>query len=304
MNGLPIGMMMQRRQNARVAIPAGGGESGYTAASTWQNTGLWAPTGNVPRDDSARIPADVMSWAGTEIPGEFQLQTAVKRPGKSHALQITYPGTGTHVSREPNFNLGRRMGGEGQTIWVEWWMRVGGTFAPNAGTKKMFQMWNAAYTWSSTIGLSFITDPDGAVQLQQAITGSGIDAPGFTGTYYTGVFFTPTQTYPSGITRLVAPSSSVTPTIMALDTWHQIRVKVRWSSSFLALDGRFQVFVDGVLFQDSGNCNIHNNRDERNAGAPIGLQMGYIMGYANNGYTANSPWYWSDFSVSTINPGW
>jgi hypothetical protein len=246
-----------------------------------------------------------MSWGGSTVLGEVELQTAVKRPGKSHALQITYPNSGTDSNREPNFNLGQRMGGEGQTLWIEFWLRVSGNYAPNAGTKKLFQMWNTFYTTSATIGLSWMPQADGGVLLQQAISGSGVDQAGFDGVnYYTGVTFTPNKTYPAGPQYLFKTAASGVSAMMALDTWHQIRVKVKWASSFLATDGRFQVFVDGTLFQDSGNCNIHNNAWERTTGQPIGLQSGYIMGYANNGFTANTSFFWSDFSVSTINPGW
>ena len=245
-----------------------------------------------------------MSWGGSESAGAIELQTAVRRPGKSHALQITYPNSGTDSNREPNFNLGQRMGGEGQTIWIEFWLRVSGNYAANTGTKKMLQMWNTVYTDSTTIGLAWLPQADGGVILQQAISGSGVGQPGYTGVDYTGVFFTPSQTYPAGPQYLFKTAASGVSAMMSLDTWHQLRVKVKWASSFLATDGRFQVFVDGVLFQDSGNCNIHNNLWERTNARPLGLQSGYLMGYANNGFTSNTSFFWSDFSVSTVNPGW
>lgn len=285
----------------RGGVVAGGGQgSPYTFAYDF-DVGELAPTASGGPDPYQYTPQPSWSSSGGS------LQTAVKRPGKTHALRFHFdrPGEGDY-GPERRFVWGQPIGGEGRTVWFEWWNYVGVDFYAlgSAGESKWFQFWNKAYTWSATIGCSLRPDGAGGYNCLQAISGSGVDQAGFTGEYYTGVFFTPNPTYPSGPTKLIRPAGASPSGALIPGQWHKVRMEVTWASSFLAVDGRYRIWIDDALFQDSGAVNIHNNRDERLSGDPIALTGGYLMGYSNTGYQNDVSWYWSDLTITNVNPGW
>jgi hypothetical protein len=81
--------------------------------------------------------------------------------------------------------------------------------------------------------------------------------------------------------------------------WVQIRIHARAADSKEAANGVLQLWADGVLHVD-----MHGLDLAPNPGGNRFFRNGYLMGWANSGFTEATNVYIDDFKIFRSNPGW
>lgn len=81
--------------------------------------------------------------------------------------------------------------------------------------------------------------------------------------------------------------------------WVQVRIHARVADSKTAANGVFQMWVDGAL-----GVNLQNLPLAASAGGNNWFRNGYLMGWANSGFTQTTSVYLDDFKIFRSSPGW
>ena len=80
--------------------------------------------------------------------------------------------------------------------------------------------------------------------------------------------------------------------------WIQIRVHVKLATDDSTNDGLVELFADGNLVISAPNLPFHSTASGHY------FRNGYLLGWSNSGYDADTEFKIDDFKVYTANPGW
>ncbi|HTY05032.1 MAG TPA: hypothetical protein VMC86_00820 [Gemmatimonadales bacterium] len=235
------------------------------------------------------------TWAGGagSSGGAAAISADISHSG-TQSLKLTYVGvdTGQDDWEEQYFVL--KPAGQGlKEVWMEWYVYFPSNYAyrskESPNNNKLGYLWAETYSVSSDLnsGLEYEGPADGDsvhahITLRSAPNGTDI-TNGDAGSYHYGIFDPMT----------VAGS------------WHRLRYHVRAAtpngSGGYSENGTFQVwFDDSLIVQSKPTYVIYTTISPANNL----WRNGYLMGWANAGYTNNTSFYIDDFKVWDVNPGW
>lgn len=292
-------LMMARRG----AVVSGGGGGGFTYANDFSSGSL---TPVLPPTTNTKInqwtPPTGVSWNASDP----YITTSEAPSGKTHSLAFDYPITAVDAgtNREQNISFGGTTVG---SYWMRFKVKVSSNFTMRNSTlpgqpNKFFQFWQSTYGTSTTSGVTFRSGNDTGCIAQFFTTGNyGAPAPADGSWDFLGQV--QNATFPSSVgNRFIYPLGSPTPGIIIPGQWHDIQYTQQYSSSPTALDGKVEMRVDGTVFMVTGATNVYTLGGT--AAGPPGVCGGYLMGYSNTGYNAVTSFYWADFFITDVNPGW
>lgn len=165
-------------------------------------------------------------------------------------------------------------------ISSNFFLRNGGS----GSTHKFFQFWQSTYTTSFTVGASFRRDTISGTDRAEFMPIISSPAVGNVG----GLGAAETFPTASGRTFIRPASVSGAPIgILIPGQTHNVKFWVRYSTASGANDGRYEFWVDGVLF-------CYADVDIYSLSGTPGIQYGYLMGSSNAGYAEETTWTWDN----------
>jgi hypothetical protein len=190
---------------------------------------------------------------------------------------------GADSSAEQRFTLGRQI----QELWLEYWLHIPSNFALRAdfpANNKFLSLWPANY---STVGETYVV-----TEFER----NGTD------TSYARILGLGDQFYANG-TFLIRGGDAVQNSnfisAARANQWHRIRVHYKIASGAAQTDGVYEGWI--------GNERMWRSRTDWVFWSTGGLNYigaGFLMGYANSGYEAETDFHLRDIKFYDTNPGW
>lgn len=265
-------------------LGSGGGPSYGLIYSNDFNSGVLAPTYG---DEPPGVPDGTFYWLANHG-GEVSNVSPI---AGSHSLRFVFPAVADFVdsNREQRFILPRNCDGG---VGMEWDQRLPANFflrnqTDSSGTtSKWFQIWqgsHADYSTHTTVGASFRRSGEGnQVEIMAVVTDSGC-------TVCNANFSSP-----SAKGRVLIDPDTPSNGILVPGQIHNIKWRVRFSSSPAATDGLWELLVDNVVFATFTGA-IYSPASRGN---PVpSVRSGYLMGYSNAGYNDQTIWQWDNLKV-------
>lgn len=206
----------------------------------------------------------------------------------SHALRFRYSGRERDKDgmSEQRFDMGRYL----SELWLDYMIYVPANFAHRADrphNNKFFVLWRDKYsgvhTWSVAVEYERGGSDENSVSRFMART------PEHTLTRNTG---RPGKYWP----QFIGPNNPV-----KVGQWNRIRFHVKAATTRTSGDGVMEMWVNDQLFFSFYEGHYHNG-DLTVADAV--LKQGYLMGWANSGFTETTDFFIDDVKFYSSNPGW
>jgi hypothetical protein len=273
----------------KVILAHSGGTLRDTATVTVQGTTVVAPpaAGLFFEDgfeSGAKRNANGFTWASTANPRVSNERAF----SGSYALRFEYlaAAEGREGWSEQRFDMGRYV----SEIAVEYMLYVPTNFrhrsiADGAGNNKFLSMWRDDYgsqkgTWAVAMEYWRVTDTSSRARYMSSRWDMDWVTDGLVG-----------DNIP-----LIGANSPIKP-----GQWTRIRFYVKAASSRLASDGRMQMWVNDTKMVDYNVGRFHNfNPNVLDAT----LRNGYLLGWANSGFSENTVFYVDDVKFTQGNPSW
>lgn len=211
----------------------------------------------------------------------------------SYSLAFSYEAAlpGTDSNAEQRFDMGRYL----SEVWIEYMLFVPSNFkhrADSPNNNKFLMLWRDTYsdvaggTWR--IGAEYTRLDDNSSYLR--FMSSRWDHNSWTSGGSWGV-----QAPPSEV-KLIGSGGPIKP-----GEWNQIRFHVKAASSRQSDDGQVHIWVNGQNIFTYTKGRFHNAFD-----TPVDavLRNGYLLGWANSGFTERTVFYIDDVKFYSGSPGW
>lgn len=182
-------------------------------------------------------------------------------------------------SAEQRFNMGRNI----TELWIEYYLWVPANYAHRyqegqAANNKFIRFWGNSYDASNKVGASSLIASPSYVRYEATNKAWGGSGTGF---------------LDGG-----SPTEAAYGTAGMLDAWTQVRMRFSIVSALDADDAEFDLWFDGVkLASQSGMPQQYT--DGQNY-----WNNGYLMGWANSGYAAETDFYIRNIKFYDTDPGW
>jgi hypothetical protein len=198
----------------------------------------------------------------------------------SHALKFRYAATplGQDASAEQRFNLGRNA----TELWVEYYLYLPANFVVRndfPANNKFFAAWAENYSTAGDL---------------QVITEFEYVSP----TATRARMLSMSENYPASTIRKEGFALQDFLTTQMAGQWHRIRIHFKASSGTQQTDGIYEGWINDKLAWQSKNWSFWY------PGGNNYLRKGYLMGWANSGYTEETNFFIDDVKFFDTNPGW
>jgi hypothetical protein len=220
--------------------------------------------------------------------------------GFTHSLQTTFPGVarpGQTGSRQINFSLGR----ECDEFWMEWRVHIpsnythrnnydpGPPVVPYTDNNKFITLYADTYSagWHqpmcelNTDGATSDNPSDGRSYVRSVMR------------YATDGVLTD---IPGGGQVLIGSGAPMTP-----GAWHTVRFYTKKETTRGALDGVWTLWVNGSVVTNLTGLAMGTNDGAK---FPRGVEKGYLLGFANSGFTDATTFHTQWIKCYDTNPGW
>lgn len=213
----------------------------------------------------------------------------------THSLKFGYYPTSTPGESwaEQRFNLGAYY----SQVWVEYYLWVPSNFVhvdqPSgyAENNKFFQLWRDEYSdlagGTQQVGFEYWRNSDGTSYLR-SMNRSSVPTPGG-GQYITD---SPGSTYPT----VIGPTGA-----LIKGQWNRIRIAAKGSSERGVSDGYLKLWINETLVENITGLACWN---AFTTPTDVVFRNGYILGYANAGFTEQTDFFVDDFAVYSSDPQW
>ena len=266
---------------------------------TMRDTALVTVTGSTPApiptgsllfqdgfDNGAKTNANGFLWS----PGKNVNISNARAFSGSHSLEFVYEAdpVGSDSHSEQRFDFGRYL----KEVWIEYMIYVPSNFAhrndlPN--NNKFLMLWKDNYgslqgSWQ--IGMEYTRQDDTRSFLR------------FLSSRWDYNYVASNGPWP------IAPASSVPligPSTIRPGECNKVQFHTRAASSRTSEDGVVEIHINGTMLFSYYRGRFHNFDP---AVGDAALRQGYLMGWANSGYSQETRFYVDDFRVYTSNPGW
>jgi hypothetical protein len=275
----------------RVILAHSGGTLRDTATVTVQGTTTTTttttPTGLFFEDgfeSGAKRNANGFTWATTTNPRVSNERAF----SGSYALRFEYSAApqNEYGWSEQRFDMGRYI----SEVAVEYMLYVPlnyqhRTVTNGAGNNKFLMLWRDTYgsqkgTWQ--VGMEFWRENDSLSRARFMSSRWDFDWV--------------TDGFASENTPLIGAAGAIKP-----GQWNRVRFYVKAASSRTASDGKMHMWVNGQQLLNYNAGKFHNfNANVVDAS----LRNGYLMGWANSGFTETTTFFIDDVKFTQGNPGW
>jgi hypothetical protein len=190
------------------------------------------------------------------------------------------------------------LGGDYTEIWIEYYLYVPSNFfhrnSSGADNNKFFKI-ESSVPYESAVTCEFYPHADGTSGFRRfQISTYGVR--GFTIANNDEEHLAARETVPN----VIGPGNPIVP-----GQWTQMRFHARSASDRETKDGVIEWFANGALVQQLyWDLWAEHNDDSGVPGKPWYLTKGYLMGWANSGYTEETLFYIDDFKLYVADPGW
>ena len=223
--------------------------------------------------------ANGVSWGG----GTRTAVTTTNPLGGSRSLEFSYgpDGGGADSFSEQRFSFPRT----GQ-IWIEHWLHVPANYRhrlDNPSNNKLFRL--------------FSTPDDGTFSLTLETVASGNALVSGTDRFKSesgGLMGIPYKT--EGTANVIGPDASYP---IQIGRWTRVRIHFRGASSPTTSDGRVEVWANDRLVKA-----LDWDFWPTKGSGPVRIDRGYLMGWANSGFSERTVFHIDDFKLWTSDPGW
>lgn len=225
---------------------------------------------------------------------------AVVDVGFTHSLQTTFPATarpGQTGNRQINFSLGRAC----DEFWLEWRVHIpsnythrnnydpGPPLVPYSDNNKFLTLWGGTYSsgWHqpmcelNTDGATSDTPSDGKSYVRPVMR------------YSTNGVLTD---IPGGGQVLIGSGAPMT-----LGAWHTVRFYTKKETTQGAADGAWKLWVNGSVVASFTGLNMGASDVTKFS---RGVEKGYLLGFSNSGFTADTTFHTQWIRCYDSNPGW
>ena len=248
--------------------------------------------GFVWRDATAVIVSDSNKFSGT------------------HSLRFNFGArpVGKDSWAEQRFNMGRYL----NEVWIEYMLFVPENFKhrndPSSDNNKFIMLWRDKYSdavgGTQQLGMEYDpTVPAGVEGLTSAIRPMGRPSPIDTATK---MLITTLREFRAGNRgpdgNRIQPIVAIGPNRpIATGKWTRIRFHFKLSSARLKNDGVYQMWANDSLLVNAQNQAFWNTKT---IPTDASFRKGYLLGWANSGFTERTLMYIDDVKFYDTNPGW
>lgn len=232
-------------------------------------------------DNGNRTTANGFTWSNT---GSRSFVSSTKSFGGTHSLGLRFgpDSLGKDSSAEGRFSLGRNL----TEVWIEFMLYVPANYthrneSPN--NNKFFRIWGDNYSSANKVGASTTRSGDAsALSFEYNYKTWGDGTLGFGPSSVAGAR-SPTTTFGGPEFR---------------DRWTRVRVHARHVSAENADDAILQLWFDDTMVLD-----FRNVPQKYDPLRPF-WNAGYLLGWANSGFTDETIFYVDNVKFYNLNPGW
>ena len=219
------------------------------------------------------------SWDGSQ-----RTDVTGARPySGSRSLEFTY---GSDAWGADSFSEQRFSYPATSQIWIEYWLYVPQNYrhrADEPSNNKFFRL--------------FSEPDDGTFSLTLETLASGNETVSATDRFKSesgGNLGIPYKT--EGTANVIGPTAAYP---IQIGTWTRIRIHFHSSSNGLTRDGRVEFWANDTLVK-SLDWDFWPNKGS----GPVRIDRGYLLGWANSGFSQQTKFYIDDFKLWTSDPGW
>jgi hypothetical protein len=251
---------------------------------------------------SRRLPQNGYQWNGSTP--TVTVSNALAYSG-SHSLRFDYgPDAETAADdsdAEQRFQLGAYL----TEVWFEYMLYVPSNYFHRAllnlsdtWNNKFFTIWRDDYQGLSDWRIRVEIEPNAAngqspsSSLNRPSIGTTRARPVSTTSASGGSLDVPTPQV-SGVPDFIGPAAPIKP-----GQWNQIRIHLKAASALNAKNGVLEIWSNGLIAYRKTDGDFIGTAGTRE------LHNGYLMGWANSGFTSLTTFYIDDFKIFPTNPNW